>query len=294
MPRTISQAFDLFHSNITPSGGIVDAAKAHRASLKACLERSFTLDYFFQSGSSGNGTNVYGLSDVDFMAVVPRSQLKQNSDRTLIQFRDVLKASFSSTNIHISKPAIVVPFGLNGRETTEIVPAELTGHNSKGDALFEIADGSGGWLKTSPRAHNTYVTDTNISNNYMVKPLIRFVKAWKYYNDVPISSFYLEMRVAKYVNTYCTTRGLSYLVDLHYFFNYLSMNGLASLQDPVGNTGYIQPCSTDAKRVEAIRKINTAVTRSRYAMDYELAGNTITAFTWFNKLFNGRFPSYYF
>ena len=31
-----------------------------------------------------------------------------------------------------------------------------------------------------------------------VKPLIRFIKAWKYYRDVPISSFYLEMRVAKY------------------------------------------------------------------------------------------------
>jgi len=51
-----------------------------------------------------------------------------------------------------------------------------------------------------------------------MKPLIRFVKAWKYYNNVPVSSYFLEMKVAKYASNEET---ILYLIDLKFFFKKL-------------------------------------------------------------------------
>ena len=44
-----------------------------------------------------------------------------------------------------------------------------------------------------------------------LKPLIRFVKTWKYYCNVPISSFYLELRVTKWMESEDT---IVYDIDL--------------------------------------------------------------------------------
>ena len=46
--------------------------------------------------------------------------------------------------------------------------------------------------QASPDAHNAYVASIDTKFGGKVKPLIRFIKAWKYFRDVPISSFYLE------------------------------------------------------------------------------------------------------
>jgi hypothetical protein len=82
-------------------------------------------------------------------------------------------------------------------ERTEIIPADYM-RDSYGYKVYDIADGAGEWMKTSPDAHNAYVQAVDDKFNGKVKPLIRFLKAWKYFRDVPVSSFYLELRVAKY------------------------------------------------------------------------------------------------
>jgi len=61
-----------------------------------------------------------------------------------------------------------------------------------GYKVYDIADGAGGWMKTSPDAHNAYVRDIDDPLGGKVKPLIRFLKAGKCFKDVPISSFYLD------------------------------------------------------------------------------------------------------
>jgi hypothetical protein len=294
MPRTLEIAFDQFHAQLKPTQAVTEAATRHRASIKSSIEKIYTLNYFFQSGSSGNATDIRYYSDVDYMAIIPTSQLKVNSDTMLRKIRDQLDYTFPRTNVHISSPAIVVPFGAFGVETTEVVPGDLRSWN--GDVpIFEIADGHGGWLKTAPKAHNAYVTEINKKYNFTVKMFIRFIRAWKYYNGVDISSFYLEMRAAKYTDSYCDgKRFLSFIIDLHYFFKFLSDYNLPSLQDPTGNVGYISACSTEAKKATALSRVNTAATRTEKAMNAHMAGNDKDAFYWLNLLFNDKFPNYYY
>ena len=225
----------------------------------------------------------------DYIASIPAVNLKSNSASALTEVREALAARFPNTGVATNTPAVKVPFGSLASETTEVVPAKL--HSVADDHLiYQIADGSGGWMKTSPNAHNAYVKGINDGLGHKVKPLIRFLKAWKYYNDVPIASFYLEMRVAHYA---ATQSSIIYSIDLEYVLSRLYSCDLAAMQDPVGIAGYIRPCSTDAKLVEAKSKLLTAYTRATKARQADVAGESSDAFYWLNLLFNGRFPSYY-
>lgn len=291
MPRTISDGFNDFHSALTPSETESSASTTHRASIEACLKSNFTLNNFYRIGSFGNGTSISGHSDVDYIASLKGDVLRENSANTLTRVRDALDQRFPNTNVHISSPAVVVPFGYNGKETTEIVPADYTRVTADGYKVYDIPDTQGGWTKSSPDAHNAYVRNVNKNLGLKVKPLIRFIKAWKYFNNVEISSFYLEMRVAKYASAETT---ISYAIDIKRIFSLLCENQFASLQDPMGISGYIVPTFSTSKLTDAQSKAATALSRAQKALDAEKAGNISDAFYWWNLLFNGEFPSYYY
>ncbi len=289
MPRTIEQGFKDFHDNIKATAAETDATVSHRASIKACLENNFGLKRFTRIGSFGNGTNVSGYSDVDYLACLPTTSLKQSSAYTLSLVRDALDRRFPSTGVKVSTPAVVCPFGKFKSQHTEVVVADYVKDNS-GYKIYEIADGSGGWMQICPDAHNAYVDVVDKKHGGKVKPLIRFIKAWKCYRDVPIKSFYLEMRVAKYADG---ETSIVYDIDVERILTMLRYNGLAALQDPMGFAGYIHPCKTEAFKQDALSKLNTAATRAEKAREATTNGDIKEAFDWWRLLYNDKFPTYY-
>ena len=66
------------------------------------------------------------------------------------------------------------------------------------------------------------------------------------------------------------------------------------MQDPMGVSGYISPCSTGPKLAEAKRKLSNALTRARKACDARMSGKIKNAFYWWNMVYNGKFPRYYY
>jgi hypothetical protein len=289
MPRTIDEGFRDFLTKLTPSDFEREAAKTHRASIESRLKRDFGLRRFTRIGSFGNGTSISGYSDVDYLASLARDTLTNNSTYSLGKVRDSLIDRFPATGVYVNCPAVVVPFGTTNSETTEIVPADCI--EVDGDHLvYDIADCSGGWKRASPDAHNSYVSTTNKKLNSKVKPLIRFLKAWKFYRSVPISSFYLELRTAKYAEGEST---IVYDIDVKAVLCRLRDNKLADMRDPMGISGYIPACKTAAQYEDALSKLETAATRAEKARDAEMAGETSDAFYWWRLLYNDMFPTYY-
>ncbi len=289
MPRDITQGFDDFHGKIKTSAVETEAAKSHRSSIEACLKSNFGLTRFTRIGSFGNGTNVSGYSDVDYLACLPTTSLKQSSTLSLSIVRGALDKRFPNTGIKVSTPAVACPFGTYKSEDTEVVVADYL-REKGGFKVYEIADGNGKWMQVSPDAHNSYVAQVDKKHGGKVKPLIRFIKAWKYYRDVPIKSFYLEMRVAKYADGESI---IVYDIDVKRILTMLRDNELAAMQDPTGVAGYIYPCKTDAFKQNALLKLNTAATRAEKAREAEADGDTKTAFDWWRLLYNDKFPTYY-
>ncbi len=290
MPRTIDDGFRDFLSTLTPSSTETEAAKTHRASIKTRLEKDFGyVRRFTRIGSFGNGTSISGFSDVDYLAVLPTNQLTRTSSYSLTKVRNSLDGRFPSTGVHVDCPAVVVPFGSTASETTEIVPADLVDETGA-YPVYDIADCADGWMHASPDAHKAYVASVDEKHGGKVKPLIRFIKAWKCYRDVPISSFYLELRIAKYA---AGESAIVYDIDVKRVLSQLRDANLANMQDPMGISGYIAACSTEAKRADALSKLNTAATRAENARDATAANDIKSAFDWWRLLYADAFPTYY-
>lgn len=288
--RTITQGFDVFHSWITPSSYETGKASSHKSSITGRLEEYFELKQLFYSGSANNGTNISYYSDVDFFASIPGNKLKKNSALSLREIKECLQGRFPTTDIYVDSPAVVLNFGSGVWDTAEIIPADYI-KKQGGKIIYDIPDGSGNWTRSSPSTHNSFVTSENNRLDRKLKPLIRFLKAWKYYCKVPISSFYLELRAAKWMEN---ESSIVYRFDLCTILNKLESCNLAAIQDPKGISGYVYPCSSEAKKTDALSKLNSAKTRAKKAQDAEASGNTSEAFIWWNKVFAEKFPNYYF
>ena len=289
MSRTVDEGFRDFLKKLTPSNYESDAAKRHRSSIEQCIKSNFGLQRFWRTGSFGNGTSVSGYSDVDYMASIPSNNLNQDSSSSLTKLRNALAVRFPNTGVRTSCPAVVVPFGTDSKETTEVTPADYL-RTTKNFNIYDIPDCTGGWRNASPDAHKEYVRSVDKKLSYKVKPLIRFIKAWKYLQNVPISSFYLELRVAKYASD---ETSIIYSIDVKRVFALLDRLDLAQIRDPMGISGYISPCKSGADLSSAKSKVSTALSRATKARDAEERGNIKEAFDWWDKLFAFEFPSYY-
>jgi len=288
MPTTTDDAFEQLHAWMTPTGTETQQAKNHRASIADCLRANIGLDRFVRSGSFGNGTSVSGHSDVDFFAEIPSARVAYNSSEFLAQMHRVLDARFPRTNVHVASPAVILPFGSEREETTEVVPAELTSTSVHGHRIYQIANGSGGWMKSSPDSHGAYVDAVNVKHGRKVKPLIRFVKGWKYYAKVPISSFYLEMLVAQYANG---ESSIVHAIDLVGIFRILQQRELAPIADPMGIAQSINACASFIDRFVATARVAEAVKWSTLAFKASQQNRVRDAFAYWDKVFNGGFPA---
>lgn len=293
--RTIEQGFRNFLRTLTPTFKESDAAKRHRSSIETCLKNNFGMTTrFFRTGSFGSGTSVSGYSDVDYFAQIPTSS-RENSILMLRRVRDALDKRFPKTGVRVSRPAVIVPFRADVSESTEITPAIYVGVTTKDEyKVYDIPDFSNGWIRSSPEAHKAYVRKIDRKLGGRVKSLIRLVKAWKYYQNVPISSFYLELRIAKYIEGKPKIAYADYDIAVKCVFSYLHDIKLAKMRDPMGICGHIKPCSTDKKLKKAKSKLSTALTRAEKACDAKKSGNIENAFRWWNMLYNRKFPSYYY
>jgi hypothetical protein len=290
MPRTIEEGFQDFHGKLKPSSTESAAAASHRATIEARLKLDFGLKRFTRIGSFGNGTSISGYSDVDYLACLPTDQLTTSSNYSLGKVRDSLTTRFPSTGVRVSCPAIVCPFGTLASERTEIVPGDFR-HEKNGFKVYDIADCANGWMNASPDAHNAFVRTVDDKLGGRVKPLIRFIKAWKCFRDVPISSFYLELRVAKYAYE---EKSIIHEYDVRNVLKLLWDGQLADMQDPMGISGYITACKSDASRRDALSKLETAFSRADKAREASNRTQIAEAFGWWRLVYADAFPTYYF
>lgn len=279
MARTVAQGFDEFLSRVTPTPTQFSAAGRHRAAVEARLDAVFGVYRSFETGSLRHGTGVRGYSDADYMFSLKNA--RPSSDTALRRAREELQDRFSNTRIYVSRPAVACEFA-DGLETIEVVPAYFGSSNS-----YDIPAPGGDWLWSAPQEHLEYVNECDRKHLGKAQGLARLMKSWKYLNDVPISSFYLEMRAAQHIKA---QNVVIYLWDLCWLFEGLAEHELAGMNDPRNVSGRIYACSSDAKRAEALSKVRTAASRSRRALETDQAGNPSESFRLLDLLFNGRFP----
>lgn len=260
-------------SRYTPTSTQFNAAKSHRASIYARLDAQLGLHEMFEIGSLRHGTGVWLYSDADYL--VSLKGVRPDSPLTMLnKVKAALQGRFTSTEIVVRRPAVVCRFS-DGN--VEVVPgyADMSG--------YWIADPSGGWMKTFPRDHNNYVNTVNNKHNGAAKTLARQLKVWKYMRNVPVSSCYLEMRAAKHMDGES-----SYLAlwDVYLALKKIRDADLADMNDPTGLGSRFGSCSSESNRLDAMSKLQTAVSRALKAKDYANDGDDARAIEQLKLLFD--------
>jgi len=291
MAKNIEDGFKTFIGRLAPLTSEHDKAKTHRESVRGSMIKNFQCYDFFETGSFGNGTGVRHYSDTDYFAVCPSKELWTSSSYTLKIVKEALQTTFRrTTGISVSTPAVQIPFGQYASENLEVTPCTFNGLVDTPigkKSSYDISDFAGGWMKASPQAHNAYVKRENDRLGGKLKPLIQLVKAWKFNNNVPITSFYLELRITKYAEKETV---IVYDIDLKNIINHLVDINLASIVDPMGISGYVSACSTEAKKIDSLSKLNTGLSRSLKAVEHR-ENDLDKAFYWWNMFYNYNFPN---
>jgi len=291
MAKTLSQGFDAFITKLQPLNSEHQKAASHKNSVLGCMEKNFGCTNLFETGSFGNGTGVRHYSDTDYFARCPANNFYLDSAYTLRKVKEAIQNTFWSTSrIEVKSPAVRIPFGTYASERLELTPAYYEGLVSTpvgSKYSYKIPDYYGGWMSSSPGAHIAYVNRENQRLGGKLKPLIQLIKAWKFYNNVPIYSFYLELRVTKYAEKETT---IVYDIDVRNIIKFLYDNDLPSIQDPMGISGLVPACKSAAKKNQALSKLSSAYTRAEKA--YENRDSDVdSAFWWWDILYDYKFPA---
>ncbi|MEJ7623751.1 MAG: hypothetical protein WKF34_07140 [Pyrinomonadaceae bacterium] len=292
MSKTVEEAFEIFLSRLAPLRSEQEKAKSHKGSVKSCLRNNFRCYSLFETGSIKNGTGVRHFSDTDYFAVLPQEIIRPNSIVQLRKLKEALQNTFRQTahRIRVASPSVTVPFGKYRSENLEVTPCVAHGLMDTGlgrRKTYAIADGSGKWMYSSPQAHKDYVAYHDHRLGRKLRPLIKLVKAWKFFCKVPVSSFYLEIRITK---LFTNRQSINYPRDLYSVLNSISKNELARIRDPMGISGLVDACPSQQKLETALSRLATAVTRADKALYYH-DRDPKKAFKYWNLLFSGNFPA---
>ena len=287
MATSVSAAFDELHGRLTPLKTEVDAASRHRASVEAALKAAFGLNRFFQSGSWGNGTSVRIWSDVDYFASLPHELQAHGSSKVLELVCDALDRRFATTPVRVDPPAVLVGFGASGSERYEVVPSFICDTSDPDAFVYEIASPGGGWMTASPEGQHRAVAREDQRLKSRLRPMIRFIKAWKYWNSVPISSFYLETWAVAYAKH---TDLIVPKIDLGIYFDCVHAGRLGSIPSLIGD-GVVASGADAADRSSVLESLLTARVIAELAWEAEKADDVALAFRYWDRLFDGRFPA---
>lgn len=290
MPRTVTQAFDEFLRRLTPLESEREARAKHRDGVEASLRQSIEVGRFIDLGSFSHDTGIRKHCDVDLLVCI-KSAKPGSSDTALGWVRNALTASFPNTRVRISRPAVAVEFG-GGTETWKVIPGFSAERGDDNARLYEIPGPESGWMESAPEAHLSYLDEINAIGKISggAKKLTRLAKAWKYYNEVPISSFYLEMRAAEYISGEETHIPVW---DICGLLQRLEQIGLAPMKDPKTMAGRFDACSSTAKHDEALAKLRRGANRARKALEAFHKEDMPEVFYYLDLLFGGNFPSRY-
>lgn len=291
MPKSIEDGFQEFLRRLAPLNSEYRKSISHKKSVKSCLKK-FGCSHFFETGSFGNKTGVKHYSDTDYFAVCANFNLGKNSSKALMEVKKALQFTFHKTapKIKVTSPSVTIPFGTYASENLEITPCfyqTMIDTPVGRKKAFGIPNGKKGWFLSSPGAHNAYVARHNKRLQNRLKPLIMLVKAWKFFNKVSISSFYLEVRITKLLEE---KRKIDFTVDLYGTIKKLYDIQLADIHDPMKVSGLIQACKSDVQKKTALSKLKTAYSRAEKAY---LAKDTNpgACFKWWKKFYGKEFPS---
>ena len=285
----ISSRFEFLIKRIQPTATELSNLEASRRNLESFLSGAVETAKFLVMGSHSRGTAIRG-SDLDLLQVLRRREVTYggavvSSGTVLGRLRQLL-LQYGRTDVRRDQQALVVSY--RAGHHIDVVPGYFIGFNSQRRPVYEIPDGSGSWLQTSPEAHNQYLRDCDDRSRGKLKRVVQVMKFWRgtRANDIPLNSFHVEMVLAS--SGVC--EGFkSYSACVADAFRELAARSAASIRDPLGISGLIAASGSISQRVSAGSSLSAASDHAIRARNAELLGHSAEAVRQWQIVFKGEF-----
>lgn len=214
----------------------VEEINKHLETLKKAIDSEIEglIDLVF-GGSVNKHTYVDGLSDVDSLAILNKTELAGKSPHEVLNyFADKLKQRLPGTEITTGNLAVTVKYSDNTE--IQILPAIKTATGYK----IAAPDGSNNWSNVvKPRRFAEKLTSVNKDNNNKVVPVIKLAKS--IISSLPdkrkLSGYHTEslaIEVFKNYNGPQQTKAM-----LKHFFSEASKKVMTPISDSTGQSRHV-------------------------------------------------------
>lgn len=291
---SIGDSFAKLIGWIQPSDSNVEAGKRHSGEIGTRLEsQGFEFNKMRFLGSHSRGTAVESHSDMDLFAIFKKKEVTRagslvSSDTVLSNVRKALAGRYTNnTKVGRDGEAITVSFS---DISVDVVPAFFEGFSGK-YPLYSIPNGNGGWMQTSPDAHNDYITQKHESTRHKFRYATQLVKYWRECRTprTPLSSFHLEILFA--------SEGIfegvkSYAECVRDALGLLCNRKCRGLQDPLGISGVVNAANNSLFPWSTCQQaLESAYGRAARAVEAENGRDQEEARRLWKLVFNSNFPS---
>lgn len=286
---TVGKRFNKFLSNIQLSSLQIEDAKTKYNGVCKTLH-----DYYYDTkyngntkllvGSYGKRTAIAPPTDIDVLFIMPSSEYDRydsyygNGQSQLLQdIKNVLKRRYPSTDMRGDGQVVMVKFS---SYNIELVPTFVK------HSLYYIPDtnNGGSWRWISPQSELSNIrTSNNRSNGNTVK-LIKMMKAWKHYCNVPIKSIAIELIAVNFLENWPYYKHSSIFYDwmVRDYLTYLLKNVNGSCSMP-NNTEVIEYGDKWESKAKTALNNATAACELESEKEYDKA-----TYEW-KKIFGSRF-----
>lgn len=289
MTLTTTQAFSRFLADITATEYQKNTTiPARKGTVDERLFEKFpsTSDMPYSRGilmgSASKGTIIRPVDDVDVLAVFDNvnnawSKYAYDSKSFIYRIRDAYDG-ISIQQVGTRGQAVRVFY--NGGGHVDVAPVF-----SKGNDVYHLPDGTGGWILTAPPVANAWYAAKNKALGYHLSAVVRLAKAWNRAHSKRFRSFHLETVAA----VTFSSLGSNYRDALQKFFEWAPNHLYVS--DPGGQGGDLSSYLIWTGRQDLVQALSAAADRAKKANEAEARGDHAEAKRLWRIIFGDEFPT---
>jgi len=223
---TVAEMFEQFINNLAIDNQ--EQISNRYGEITSCLNKKYRgtdskTANSLQVGSYGRKTAIKGISDLDMIYMMPKSEWERFKDgrqsALLQEVKNAIKDRYSRTEAWGDGQVVVVSFD---NHEIEVLPAF---EQEDGNFKYPNTNDGGSWPITRPRSEIKAVSDLDNKKNGNLRRLCKMIRAWKNKRNVVMSGMLIDTLAYKFLDsttTYDDKSFLYYDFMMRDFFKYVS------------------------------------------------------------------------
>lgn len=244
---SISDMFSEFLGNLTI--GNAETISLRYGELTGALNKKFRdtdskTANTLQVGSFGRKTGIHGISDLDMLYIMPKSNWdsynKVGGQLALLQdTKDAILARYPLTKVRVDRLVVTVTY------TNFHVEVQPVFEQDDKNYKYPDTKNGGSWKITKPREEMDAVAELDAAKNSNLRRLCKMTRAWKNKHGVAMGGLLIDTLAYNFLNSTAEYDTKSFL-----YYDYMSRDFFKYLSDLSEQSEYAAPGSRQRVRVK--------------------------------------------